>query len=180
LDDYHLGAFPEFNPEDVVDKEVIEQDRPPNERTAARQIALQVLYEVDSAGHGVGDVLTQRMAGQVLSERSTSVLRQLVNGVMSLRLPLDDVIQRYAPQFPLSQVAIIDRNILRMAIYELVMMGRNRPQVAEEEHIRIVVDEAVGLARTFGAENTASFVNGVLGSAVEELSAIRQLLEPEA
>jgi N utilization substance protein B len=154
---------------DIEKTEVIEHDPALTERSAARRAALQVLYEVDCTGHGVGTVLAGRIAEDAMSKRSTRHLRQLVLGVMQHRERLDRVIHHFAPEWPLEQMAIIDRNILRMAIYELFI----RAQL-----VNVVIAEAVELAKLFGAEGTTRFVNGVLGAVAENSREAWQVLSP--
>lgn len=151
-----LGNLPDFDPNDVVESEVIEHEQTTNESTLARQVALQVLYEIDSSGHQPGDVLTQHMNYHDLEERGVVFLTQLVQGVSEYRAKLDTLIQQFAPEFPLKQVAIVDRNVLRMAVYEIA--------IYQKTPVRVVIDEAVQLAKLFGADGSQRFVNGVLGA----------------
>jgi transcription antitermination protein NusB len=164
-----VNNLPEFDPSDEITSEVIEHDEAATERSLARRIALQVLYEVDSAGHKVGDVINAHMNVQEMSKKTSSYLRRLVIGVVMNQARLDTILQEYAPEWPLDQVAIVDRNILRMAIYELVFQARTPVGVA--------IDEAVALARLFGADGAARFVNGVLGAMAEAVRTLRQDLE---
>ena len=161
--------LPEFNPENYQ-TEVIRHDVPTTGRSLARRIALQVLYEVDAAGHPVGEILEFHLEAQAVNKRAARYVRRLVLGVVNNRVELDAVVQHYAPDFPLDQVAIVDRNILRMAIFEF----------GAQAHIPVAVaiDEAVELAKLFGAEGSSRFVNGVLGAVVDEESAMRDLLSP--
>lgn len=168
--DEHKG-FPDFEPGDVIASEVIEHANPTNERSAARRVALQVLYEVDSSGHKVGEVISSQLLHVSLSERGTRYLRKLVTGVLSSREKLDQVIQKYAPEWPLDQVAIIDRNILRIAVFEL--------GVETSVPLKVAIDEAVQLAKLFGADGAARFVNGVLGSLADDFEDVRQALGSE-
>ncbi|MBN1564940.1 MAG: transcription antitermination factor NusB [Anaerolineae bacterium] len=134
-------------------------------RHQARLLALQVLYELDATRHRVGDVLQARfnedgLYEQFLSEQhyaeAQSLTTQLVNGVRQHQPRLDVLIGQYAPEWPLDQLAMIDRNILRIAIYELVIDGT--------APVKVVINEAVELAKTFGTESTPRFINGVLGT----------------
>ncbi len=107
------------------------------------------------------DVLIQRYMSLWPSEQS-AILRQniltalLVTGVLEHRERLDALIRRYAPEWPLDQIAILDRNILRIAIFELI--------VDDTVPVKVAINEAVELAKTFGAESTPRFINGVLGT----------------
>jgi transcription antitermination protein NusB len=170
LDDYSkLTRKPEFNPDDVIASEVIEHTVTTNDRSLARQVALQVLYEVDSSGHKVGDVINAQLGFHQLSTRSLRYMQQLVMGVLKYRESMDAVISHFAPEFPLNQVAIVDRNILRIAMYEFAVHG--------EIPIKVAIDEAVELAKLFGADGAPRFVNGVLGALVQEHDTMRRILE---
>jgi transcription antitermination protein NusB len=125
-------------------------------RRPARVVALQALYELDCTKHTVGDVMTARLEGEDITADLQMFAYNLVNGVLDNRAKLDTVIQRYAPEWPLNQMAIVDRNLLRIAIYEFA--------VAKETPIKVAINEAIELAKEFGSENAARFVNGVLGT----------------
>ncbi len=125
-------------------------------RHQARSLTLQILYELDCTNHHLDDVLSQRLnTGEWPEETRTNATR-LVKGVLAQKKNLDTLIHRYAPEWPLDQIALIDRNILRIAIYELAADSSTPTKVA--------INEAVELAKTFGAESTPRFINGVLGS----------------
>lgn len=163
-----MSDLPEFDLENA-EMEVIEHDAPETERSLARRIALQALYEVDSAHHGAGEVISRHLqANKDASRKVRSYLGELVTGVMENKVRLDRVIRHYAPEFPLEQVAIIDRNILRMAIYEF--------GIASKVPVGVAIDEAVELAKLFGADNTHRFINGVLGTLADDEESLRQML----
>ncbi len=98
-------------------------------------------------------------------------MRQLVLGTWNQRDLTDQAIRIYAPEYPLDQLAAIDRNILRMAIYEFA--------VSAITPVGAAIDEAVELAKQFGADGSPSFVNGVLGSLAEDENMLAQLRQPE-
>lgn len=131
-------------------------------RRLARSLALQVLYEADVTSHQPAYILEclQNISAD-LSTENTEFARSLINGVRQNREVLDNYIQKFAYSFPVEQMPIIDRNILRIAIFELVF-GRSVP-------VEVAINEAVELAKRFGSDNSASFVNGVLGSLCVEL-----------
>lgn len=160
--------FLEFNPEDVVNVEIVEHPAPVNERSLARRVALQVLYEVDSADHLVGDVLQRQSEANALPSHLGEYLRELVLGVIDHHRTLDSVIKTFAPEFPISQVAIIDRNILRIAIYEFA--------VRHSVVTGVAIDEAVDLAKLYGADGSSRFINGVLGSIADDRKRLNKLL----
>ncbi len=127
-------------------------------RRLARTIALQALYEIDCAHHPPAQVIQNRLEETPLPEPAAKFARWLVHGVLQYQAILDAYIQKYAPEWPLQQVAIVDRNILRMALYELTMDSRTP--------FKVVISEAVELGKTFGSDSTPRFVNGVLGALV--------------
>jgi len=125
-------------------------------RRKARTIALQVLYEVDSVGHDVTTVLTHFLEREKLSEENKDFIHELVQGVIQNRDKIDQSIRRFAPAWPLEQIVVIDRNILRLAIFEILINNK--------VSVKVAINEAVELAKSFGGDNSAKFVNGVLGS----------------
>ena len=136
-------------------------------RTKARSIALQALFEIDLTGHLPGIVLEQRLAENPLAENDLSDFAlEILQGVIKYRENLDDLIAQYAPDWPLDQVASIDRNILRMALWEMALHT--------DTPLKVVINEAVELSKMFGSESTPRFVNGVLGSLADQLNEIRQ------
>ena len=135
-------------------------------RTKARSIALQVLYETDLSSHLAGDVLTTRLADNDLADEHAEFARQIIFGILPLREDLDHVIAKYAPEWPLNQIAAIDRNIIRIACWEFA--------VSRETPVKVAINEAVELAKIYGSDTTARFVNGVLGTLVEHENEIRQ------
>ncbi len=145
---------------------------PIDPRHQARSLALQALYELDCTRHRLGDVLNERLDGAELSDKIRSLARELITGVLEHQPVLDALIHRYAPEWPLDQIAIIDRNILRIAIYELGA-SRHTP-------VKVVINEAIELAKTFGTESTPRFVNGVLGSLAARESDLASAFEPSA
>jgi len=127
-------------------------------RHEARIVALQALFEMDCVGHPIAAVLEQRLAEMPLPEQGIQFARELVQGVTADITKLDRLIERYAPEWPVEQIAIIDRNILRIAIYE-VLQSDGTP-------MKVAINEAVELAKQFGSDSSGRFVNGVLGSLV--------------
>jgi N utilization substance protein B len=123
-------------------------------------VALQALFEIDIAHHDPDTVLQQRVAHNPLPESGRSFAHSLVKGTLNHRAELDALIQDNAPEWPLDQVAIIDRNILRMALFEFVVEG-NTP-------VKVAINEAVELAKLFGSDSSGRFVNGVLGAIVSK------------
>jgi len=124
----------------------------------ARVNALQILYELDTTNHVASTAIRYRLEDHPLPPEGETFLRQIISGVIEHRDELDALIQKYAPAWPVSQIAVIDRNVLRIALFELSGETDTPPKVA--------INEAVDLAKIFGSDNSSRFVNGVLGSAV--------------
>jgi len=125
-------------------------------RRKARVIALQALFEVDSVAHDSEGTLDRLLAEASLSEEGMVFARELVSGVLTNREKIDNMIQANAPAWPVAQLAIVDRNILRLAIFEILFDNKVPVSAA--------INEAVELAKTFGSENSSKFINGVLGA----------------
>jgi N utilization substance protein B len=127
-------------------------------RHRARIAALQILFEIDCTDHPASLVLVRQLADADLPEPGAEFARELVEGVEGYRRELDELIARYAPEWPVDQIAIIDRNILRIAIYEILF--------CDDTPTKVAINEAVELAKEFGSDSSGRFVNGVLGSLV--------------
>lgn len=138
-------------------------------RTRARGFALQVLYEVDMANHLPAEVFQSRLEDSPLSTELSGFARRIIFGVIPLTSDLDQLIAKYAPEWPLDQIAAIDRNILRLALWELA--------VSKETPVKVAINEAVELAKLFGSDSAPRFVNGVLGSLADHQHEIQQVLQ---
>ena len=125
-------------------------------RRKARAIALQALYEIDSTKHEVEAVVSRLLVEGELSAENNAFVRELVSQVLQNKEEIDRNIQRFAPAWPIEQISIIDRNILRLAIFEILFDNR--------VSVKVAINEAVELAKKFGSDNSSKFVNGVLGS----------------
>ena len=125
-------------------------------RRQARIVALQTLFEVDLAGHDPELVLGQRLAKTELPKRGADFARHLVGNVLKHRPVLDEFIHRFAPEWPFDQMAHVDRNVLRMAVFEFAVDGSTP--------VKVAINEAVELAKRFGSFEAAGLVNGVLGA----------------
>lgn len=137
-------------------------------RTRARSLALQVLYEVDIANHPPADAFRSRLEEAPLTHELSDFARQIIFGVLPLTNNLDNLIAKYAPEWPLDQIAAIDRNILRMALWEFAVL--------QETPIKVAINEAVELAKLFGSDSAPRFVNGVLGALADHQHEIQQAI----
>lgn len=138
-------------------------------RTRARSLALQVLYEVDIANHPPGDIYKLRLEDAPMADDLAEFARQIIFGILPLTQTLDHLIAKYAPEWPLDQIAAIDRNILRMALWEFAVSG--------ETPIKVAINEAVELAKLYGSESAPRFVNGVLGALADHQHEIKQAIQ---
>lgn len=141
-------------------------------RRRARRLALEVLYEYDIVAHAPGDVLQRHLNEEPVERVVAEFAGQLLFGIVEMQTQMDTLISRYAPEWPLEQMAVIDRNILRIAIYEFLMDGTTPTKVA--------INEAVELAKMYGSDSAPRFINGVLGTLAEQAETLRQelLLDP--
>ena len=137
-------------------------------RHLGRIVALQTLYEYEfrtQCGDGsvdVKDILERNIARYEEAIEDTAFVETLVNGVLKEQDDLDSKIQPIAPDWPIDQIARIDRNILRIGVYELLHQAKVVPP-------KVAINEAVELAKAFGSDNSSKFVNGVLGTAYRTL-----------
>jgi len=125
-------------------------------RRKARRLALQALYEIDAVGHEATRVLDSILADGELPQENSAFIRELVCGVLENKEKVDLNIKNFAPAWPIEQVSIVDRNILRLAIFEILLNNK--------VPVKVAINEAVELAKAFGSESSSRFVNGVLGS----------------
>ncbi len=125
-------------------------------RRKARVLALQALFELDTVGHQPERTIARLLEGSGTSKETEKFAHELVRGALDNQEAIDDTIRRTAPAWPLDQIAAIDRNILRLAIYEILIDNR--------VPMRAAINEAVELAKEFGGETSPKFINGVLGS----------------
>jgi N utilization substance protein B len=136
----------------------VRQRQPRAGRHPARRVALQTLFEIDFNRADPKETWERGSFRAGLAENAAAFAWQLIEGVLGHKTELDEEIQQLAPEFPISQMAPVDRNVLRIALYELRVMG-DAPAAA-------IIDEAVELAKLFGSEASPKFVNGVLATAV--------------
>lgn len=137
-------------------------------RHLGRIVALQSLYEyefrvqADDKSASIDDILKRNLERYENEIEDTDFVNSLVHGVIENQNDLDDRIRPLAPEWPLEQIARIDRNILRLGLYELLYRGEQVPP-------KVAINEAVELAKAFGSDNSSKFINGVLGTAFRTL-----------
>jgi N utilization substance protein B len=123
-------------------------------------VALQALYEAESVGHDPYSAVTRLAKETALPDKLAQFAIGLVTGVIQHKQEIDATIRRYAPAWPVEQLALLDRNILRLAIFE-ILYDNSAP-------VKVTINEAVELAKAFGTDSSARFINGVLGSVVAD------------
>ena len=127
---------------------------------------MQSLYEWDFKGRpaeGLADVVERNIAEFAAGIEDTGFIRRIVAGVIQHLGDIDAIITKAAPQWPLEQIAIVDRNVLRVGLYELLFGDRN------EVPPKVAINEAIELAKSFGGDSSGKFVNGVLGTVYREI-----------
>ncbi len=130
-------------------------------RRRSRIAAFQSLFEADLGGHPLEPVLARHLAEAGLDEEGRQFARGLAEGVEANLAAIDAVIQRHAPAFPLAEMAAVDRNVLRLAVYEVLFDTDRAP-------LRAAINEAVEIAKGYGSESSGRFINGVLGAVALE------------
>ena len=125
-------------------------------RRKARAVALKALYEVDCTGHEAEGTVTRLAKEARLPEEGVIFAWEMVSGVLQNREEIDRNIGNFATAWPIEQIPTVDRNILRLAIFEILLDNR--------VPVGAAINEAVELAKMFGSESSPKFVNGVLGS----------------
>src|SRR3990167_7919545 len=127
---------------------------------------MQTLYEWDFRGKKMEEltvVLDRNIKEFASGLEDTTFIHQLVDGTIKYLDDIDKIIEKAAPQWPLSQVAIVDRNVLRVGLFELLFGKR------DEVPPKVAINEAIELAKSFGGESSGKFVNGVLGTVYREI-----------
>jgi len=132
-------------------------------RHLSRTIAMQTLYEWDfnHRSQKLGELIEQNIRDNRI-ETDINFVEDLVRGVTKNLEEIDKIIEKYAPEWPIDKVTIIDRNILRLGIYEMKIEKQAPPKV--------IINEAIEMAKTFGGESSGKFVNGVLGAVFNDLN----------
>lgn len=135
-------------------------------RHLSRSVAMQSLYEWDFRGRKMEElpvILDRNIKEFASGMEDTTFIHQVVDGVIKYNKELDKIIEKAAPQWPLEQIAVVDRNVLRVGLFELLFGKR------EEVPPKVAINEAIELAKSFGGESSGKFVNGVLGTVYREI-----------
>ena len=135
-------------------------------RHLSRSVAMQSLYEWDFRGRKKDElsvILDRNIKEFASGIEDTAFIHQVVDGVIKHNKELDKIIEKAAPQWPLEQIAVVDRNVLRVGLFELLFGKR------DEVPPKVAINEAIELAKSFGGESSGKFVNGVLGTVYREI-----------
>ena len=135
-------------------------------RHLSRSVAMQSLYEWDFRGRkkeSLDEIVERNIKEFAAGMEDTTFIHDLIDGVIGRIDELDKIIEKAAPQWPLEQIAVVDRNVLRLGLYELLFGKR------EEVPPKVAINEAIELAKSFGGESSGKFVNGVLGTVYREI-----------
>ncbi len=135
-------------------------------RHLSRSVAMQSLYEWDFTGRrteSLADIVERNIAEFASGLEDPGFIRRIVAGVIQNIDQIDAIISKAAPQWPLDQIAIVDRNVLRVGLFELIFGDRG------EVPPKVAINEAIELAKSFGGESSGKFVNGVLGTVYREI-----------
>ncbi|OGQ60529.1 MAG: transcription antitermination factor NusB [Deltaproteobacteria bacterium RIFCSPLOWO2_02_FULL_53_8] len=128
-----------------------------NSRHKARETALQILYNVDISGCALNEAIDSHLDGMREASAARRYCDALVKGVMAERSVIDGIINECSENWTVDRMPLVDRNILRIAVYELEHLS--------DVPFKVVIDEAVELAKRFGSEESGAFVNGILDKA---------------
>ncbi len=135
-------------------------------RHLSRSVAMQSLYEWDFKGKKdalLADIISHNIEEFAAGLEDPTFIVDLVKGVISHVPEIDKIIEKAAPQWPLDQIAMVDRNVLRLGLYELLFGNRG------EVPPKVAINEAIELAKSFGGDSSGKFVNGVLGTVYREI-----------
>ena len=135
-------------------------------RHLCRSIAMQSLYEWDFSGKKpdkLKDIIEKNVKEFGPGLEDSSFVWQLVDGVVKNLKQIDKIIEKAAPEWPINQITVVDRNVLRIGLYELLYGNK------EEVPPKVAINEAIELAKNFGGESSGKFINGVLGTVFKEI-----------
>ena len=135
-------------------------------RHLARSIVLQSFFEMDFYGKKTKDlkeIIERNLKNFGAGLEDKSFVLKLSKGIVSHLPKIDKIIEKAAPQWPISQINIIDRNVLRIGLYELLFSSKS------EVPPKVAINEAIELAKTFGGKSSGKFVNGVMGRVYKEI-----------
>jgi len=134
-------------------------------RTKARGLAMQALYELDMTNHLVGNVISASLSSSNLSKELKDFSQKIIVEIYPIRDFLDEIIEEHAPEWPIDQVSSIDKNLIRIALWEIAIFT--------ETPVKVAINESIELAKEFGSDSSPRFINGVLGSLASKINEIK-------
>jgi len=140
-------------------------------RREARELVLKILYAWDVGKNDADQVMEQLFNEENTTESGRVFCRSLVNGVIANLVAIDKLISKYSTDWPLDRMAVVDRNLMRIAVFEILFSDGVPSAVA--------VNEAIEIAKSYGSEESPRFVNGILGNIIKDLSQIKAELKGE-
>lgn len=156
-------------PEDLTDSEKYDvsilETEPLDDRTQARGVALQILYEKDLSDHPLNLIVKDRLSQVELSQELAEFAVRIVAGTYPNIEVIDRYLLKFAPEWPIEKIAVIDRNIIRMTVWEFA--------IAQITPLKVAINESVELAKYFGSDSSGRFVHGVLGKLSEHAEEIK-------
>ncbi len=141
-------------------------------RHLGRTIAMQALYQYDfrkDPPEAMPEIIRHSIHEFAPTYEDPGFIKELIDGVLGRQAEIDGIITHYAPEWPIEQITVVDRNILRIGVYELKWV----PNIPS----KVAINEAIELAKTFGGESSGRFVNGVLGAIFKDMVAAGELKE---
>lgn len=144
-------------------------------RHLSRTIALQALYQWDFLGmhdEKLSEIVSFNRSEFAPKFEDENFIEELVMGVVQHRHELDDVITRFAPNWPLESMSLVDRNVIRLGVYEL--------KISEKIPAKVAINEAIELAKSFGGQASGRFVNGILGAIYKDMVSRGELKKIDA
>lgn len=124
-------------------------------RRQAREKSLQILYQFDVTKVNIQEIIDQRLEEETINENVRTFIANIIEGTVNNLDEIDNIIKQYAVDWTIERMPTVDRNILRIAIYEM--------NYTKGTPIKVILNEAIELAKTFGSDNSAKFINGILG-----------------
>lgn len=138
-------------------------------RRTGREIVLKTLFARDFSKNDAFELLEHVMADEKVDEPGREFSRSLVEGVLSRQKEIDNLIKQYSIEWDLDRMAAVDRNIMRIALFE-ILFSPNMPEA-------VAANEAIELAKNFGSDESAKFVNGILGKIIKDLPTVKAMFE---
>ena len=178
LFEWDFCASLEGSPAEALAKAVAVEDAKKSAKSGAKTSAKKTAKKADAVpskkrtGEDISAIIKRDIAEFAPGMSDPSFVETLIKGVVAKKTEIDDIIVKAAPEWPLDKISIVDRNVLRIGLYELIFSDR------DEVPAKVAINESIELAKNFGGENSGKFVNGVLGAVYKELGEPGKDAEP--